>query len=688
MSPQVFYRKWRPQTLSEVAGQEHVTQTLLQSLATGHISHAYLFSGPRGTGKTSTGRILAKAVNCLTNGHGEPCNKCAVCQSVTDGNSMDVVEIDAASNRGIDDIRSLRDRVAFVPGASHYKVYIIDEVHMLSEPAANALLKTLEEPPPHVIFILATTDPHKMPATILSRCQHFQFHRLTQTAVAGRLAFICEKEGVTAPIEALRLIARSSTGSLRDAENILEQTVAYYGLKLELAQVKELLGLSGDLRAREMARHILQKNLPAGLDSINQANSDGLDLRQFLKTLVDYMRGLLLLKAGASDAIEVGHDELAEMKTLAESASMDSILQAVKLFSQIDMRMDNYSTLPLELALVESVVPQEDSRPTAGTREATKQQSITIPRPTAVVARPAQPVARTIPTGRDSPSVITQRETTTIKPEPKVTVNNPTPLTKVPEPATSTGPSRLYSENPVPGQVGTATGSPTNGAQAADRSGQAGNSSPSGQEHVSQIRPVNPVSGQAGITAGSPVAATSAAPATPRPVDAPPLDYLRLHWREFINSLRGEGSTGTLDTLLRSACEPVAIEGENVVLGFYWPFHKEKIEDPKYCFLIERKLNQFLSGSYKLRCVLTEKKQRPSTGAPINREQAGQNSSASSPRPRSDQESRLRESPISGQTADRSGQAVTNPAGVKKSPGHLVEAALKEGGRIINVEEK
>ena len=196
MSSQVFYRKWRPQTLNDVVGQEPVTRTLLNALASGRVSHAYLFCGPRGTGKTSTGRILAKAVNCLENGHGEPCNECHICQAVTEGHSLDVIEVDAASNTGVDDIRSLREKVNFSPGEARYKVYIIDEVHMLSNNASNALLKTLEEPPPHVIFILATTESHKVLPTLLSRCQRFDFRRISLADVVTKLERICEKEGI------------------------------------------------------------------------------------------------------------------------------------------------------------------------------------------------------------------------------------------------------------------------------------------------------------------------------------------------------------------------------------------------------------------------------------------------------------------------------------------------------------
>ena len=217
MTSQVFYRKWRPQTLTEVVGQELVTKTLLNALSSGRVSHAYLFCGPRGTGKTSTGRILAKAVNCLTNGKGEPCNTCPICQAITEGGALDVIEIDAASNRGIDEIRDLREKVNYAPNQARYKVYIIDEVHMLTKEASNALLKTLEEPPPHIIFILATTESHKILTTIMSRCQRFDFRRISQVDITSTLTNICSAEHINIEPEGLRLIAKSATGSLRDA---------------------------------------------------------------------------------------------------------------------------------------------------------------------------------------------------------------------------------------------------------------------------------------------------------------------------------------------------------------------------------------------------------------------------------------------------------------------------------------
>ncbi|HCP60194.1 MAG TPA: DNA polymerase III subunit gamma/tau, partial [Dehalococcoidia bacterium] len=306
MISQVFYRKWRPQTLAEVVGQEQVTRTLLNALGYGRVSHAYLFCGPRGTGKTSTGRILAKAVNCLTNnGQGEPCNTCDMCRSITEGRALDVIEIDAASNRGIDEIRDLREKVNYAPNQARYKVYIIDEVHMLTKEASNALLKTLEEPPPPVIFVLATTEGHKVLPTIMSRCQRFDFRRISQADIISRLTHICGSEGIHMEPEALQLIARNATGSLRDAENLLEQLTTYYGAEVKFQQVQSLLGITGDERTRELVKYIIDNDVPAGIATINSVSSDGLDLRQFSREMVEHLRALLLIKTGSAEAADL-----------------------------------------------------------------------------------------------------------------------------------------------------------------------------------------------------------------------------------------------------------------------------------------------------------------------------------------------------------------------------------------------
>ncbi|MDO8688422.1 MAG: DNA polymerase III subunit gamma/tau [Dehalococcoidia bacterium] len=352
MSP-VLYRKWRSQSFSELMGQEHVTRTLLNALASGRVSHAYLFCGPRGTGKTSTARILAKAINCLGNhGLGEPCNECSMCQSITEGRALDLIEIDAASNRGIDEIRDLRDKVNFVPNEARRKVYIIDEVHMLTAQAFNALLKTLEEPPAHTIFILATTEAHQVPSTIVSRCQRFDFRRIPIPQMIERLSLICQEEGITAHQAALELLARRATGSLRDAENMLDQLVANHGVEVTLAQIQELLGLTSDQRVHELARLTLKKDITGGLASISSIADDGIDPRQFARQLVDHLRQLLLLKLGAP-SVDLTPESREEMLSLVQGVGAHDLVRAIKLFGQADVRLEAPSTLPLELAMVE-----------------------------------------------------------------------------------------------------------------------------------------------------------------------------------------------------------------------------------------------------------------------------------------------------------------------------------------------
>ena len=503
MASQVFYRKWRPQTLAEVVGQEPITKTLANALATGRVAHAYLFCGPRGTGKTSTGRILAKALNCLSNGKGEPCNSCDMCQAINEGRALDLIEIDGASNTSVDDVRELKDKIGFAPNLARYKVYIIDEVHMLSTSAFNALLKTLEEPPPHVIFILATTEVHKVPLTVISRCQRFDFRRLPQAAVVGKLKEICDHEGINIEPQALALIAKAATGSLRDAENLLEQLVLYRGSDISVEQVQAELGISGDLRVRQLAEHILKKDIAAGLAIINSVAVDGVDLRQFTRGLVDYLREILLIKAGAAEAADLSQEIVKEMKQLSTHVSMGELSKVIRLFAQVDFRADPQSTLPLELALVDS-------------------------------------------------SLATAEKSRKALPEKKADV----------EPAISTI-----------------------------------------QPHKTEIAK-EPSAVVTPVTAELPATKVVATTKQPPPQN---IEQIRQRWNDFINACRGVGSSGTLDALLRKACEAVALEGDTLVLGFYHDFHRSKIEDPKYRHLVEDKLRDVFGVPYHVRCVLTPK---------------------------------------------------------------------------------
>lgn len=291
-----LYRKWRPQGFDSLVGQEAVRTALTNALETGRIAHAYLFAGPRGTGKTSTAKILAKAVNCEHGPTPNPCNKCQNCVRINDGTSMDVFEIDAASNRGIDEIRDLREKVAFAPVNGRYKVYIIDEVHMLTTEAFNALLKTLEEPPPHVIFILATTEPHKIPATIHSRCQRFDFKRVTDSDIVKRLREVADGSGIAADDDALQLIAVQADGGMRDALSLLDQC-GVMAERVSAETVRSVLGIVGREALRELVKAVGEGNVPKSLELLETLLAGGKDVKQIITELAEYLRAVLLYKA-------------------------------------------------------------------------------------------------------------------------------------------------------------------------------------------------------------------------------------------------------------------------------------------------------------------------------------------------------------------------------------------------------
>ena len=369
MTNQVYYRKWRPGSFAELVGQEHVATTLRQSVKQGRVSHSYLFCGPRGSGKTTTARIVAKAVNCLDIQDGDPCNKCANCVQINEGRFMDIIELDAASNRGIDEIRDIREKVNFAPVQGGRKVYIIDEAHMLTDAASNAFLKTLEEPPPHVIFVLCTTESHKILPTIISRCPRFDFRRIPSELIYQRLSEIVDAEGVTVEPEALRLISRNATGSLRDAQNLLEQLVVSYSGGVTLQQVEDVLGLGHGDRWLELVKYLLMGNTSASLGVVNQASWDGTDLRQLHRQTLELLRAVLLIQWGSADSLDLPEHVASQLQELVSHLPPGRIVKAVKCWGEVNMRYDFPSTLPLELSVVEICEEQGQGAPVAAEPE-------------------------------------------------------------------------------------------------------------------------------------------------------------------------------------------------------------------------------------------------------------------------------------------------------------------------------
>ena len=355
---EALYRKWRPKLWEGVVGQDHIVQTLKNAIRSDRIGHAYLFSGPRGTGKTTTARLLAKAVNCLDEDPGNrPCNTCEHCLAVNNNRFMDLIEIDAASNTSVDDVRSLREKIGFSPSQGRFKVYIIDEVHMLSTAAFNALLKTLEEPPAHAIFVLATTEVHKIPATVLSRCQRHEFRRIPVNTIVKLLQDLALKESIDVDEESLILIARQSTGAMRDAISLLDQ-LASTGEKITLDRAQEVLGTATNQSVIDLVNAILKNNAGEGLDSLHSALDNGSDPRQFARQVVDYLRGLLLIKLDNGSLIEATQEVRAIMARQANQLDTQLLIEAVRLFNNAanESRLAWQPSLPLEIALAQVLV--------------------------------------------------------------------------------------------------------------------------------------------------------------------------------------------------------------------------------------------------------------------------------------------------------------------------------------------
>lgn len=362
MSYTALYRKFRPQNFEDVKGQEHIVTTLKNQIKADRIGHAYLFCGTRGTGKTTIAKILAKAVNCEHPVDGSPCGQCPACQAIGDGTSMNVIEIDAASNNGVDNIREIREEVAYRPTAGRYKVYIIDEVHMLSAGAFNALLKTLEEPPSYVIFILATTEVHKIPITILSRCQRYDFKRITVETIADRLTELMEKEGNQVEDKAIRYIAKAADGSMRDALSLLDQCIAFYlGEKLTYEKVLENLGAVDTEVFSGLLRQILAQDTPKAIRTLEKIIIQGRELGQFVTDFIWYMRNLLLVATSDNpeEAVDASAENLERMKEESRMVSIETLMRYIRIFSELSnqIKYASQKRVLVEIALIKLCQP-------------------------------------------------------------------------------------------------------------------------------------------------------------------------------------------------------------------------------------------------------------------------------------------------------------------------------------------
>lgn len=358
MATQALYRRYRSQTFDELVGQEHIVRTLRNAIVDGRIGHAYLFTGPRGVGKTTVARLLAKAVNCLAEPSERPCGTCNMCVSTAEGSAVDVIEMDAASHTSVDDAREIIERVQFRPALGRYKVYIIDEVHMLSTAAFNALLKTLEEPPNHAIFVLATTEIHKVPATILSRCQRYTFNRHNVSDTVNHLRQIAITEGYHIEAGVAEAIARAATGSMRDALSIFDQLMSYGSGQVSMAMVQGLLGVTAAQEVIILAEALLNSDVASALQVVARVASQGADMRQFSRDIVQHLRLVMLVKADPNGtAIEAAESEANAVRDQAKRAQMGSLVYWLRRMSELDyeLRTSPYGQLPLELAVVEAI---------------------------------------------------------------------------------------------------------------------------------------------------------------------------------------------------------------------------------------------------------------------------------------------------------------------------------------------
>jgi len=546
MAAQAIYRRWRSQTFDQLIGQAHVVKTLRNALRDDRVAHAYLFCGPRGTGKTSAARILAKAVNCLGETDEKPCNRCHLCTSINEGRLLDLIEIDGASNRGIDEIRDLREKVNFAPAEGRFKVYVIDEVHMLTREAFNALLKTLEEPPAHVIFVLCTTEPHRIPATVLSRCQRLDFRRVSIKDLTKKLTLICEGEGISIAPEAMELIARQATGSFRDAESLLDQLISYgEENQITLEQVQTMLGTATRETVSSLVDHLIEGDSKAGLRLINDAIFEGAAPRQFNAEILAHLHSLLLLKtSGSSELINVTSDELTVMQRQVERFDLGKLVRTIRLFNGVasGLRSAPQPQMPIELAFIEATMPAQEAA--GGAAPAASRSTSRRDRSR---ARPNEKRA-TAPSSSGLPPIAKHSGTATTDPVER-------PSSKVPPPGNAA------SRNPP-------------------------------KPRIAQPEP----------TPADPSPTPTPGPPGRRPSSGDISDdWLRENWSRLLSEVRPYNRMA--EALLRS-CRPARVEGTTIVIAVRHPFHKDKIDDPRNKQVIEKVLTELTGQPSQLSCVI------------------------------------------------------------------------------------
>jgi len=419
-----LYRRYRPQTFSAVVGQEHVTRTLRNAIASGQVAHAYLLAGVRGTGKTSIARLIAKAVNCPNAKDGEPCDRCETCVAIRDGRFLDLIEIDAASNRGIDEMRDLRDKVRFAPSQGQYKVYVIDEAHQLTTEAFNALLKTLEEPPPHAMFILATTESQKIPATIVSRTQRFDLRRIPHKGVVAQLAKIAEQEKLQAEPAALDAIARQAQGSLRDAESMLDMVIAFANGPITLKEVDDLLGASDWEETAALFDALAAADGAKGVELIGRLVDDGRDLRLFVRRAIEHARALVYTRATGNPPETASEQMAAKLRTQAQGLSLDQLAKIAKRLVETEqhLRTSEGTPLPLELAILDLVTSSEKVAPPPDARRDADRPAARQPGPPSPRAEPRRDATRS------SVVAIAERRVVT---EATITIGAASPVVKL-----------------------------------------------------------------------------------------------------------------------------------------------------------------------------------------------------------------------------------------------------------------